>query len=352
MPEEYGQNRRNSRYLRGSNASFGTIQLPPRPVGVLLPQLVDQAGPPPASGLVDVPRHLDGDDVAELARLQVLVGLLVALRAPALRADLHDLAGVLDRLAKGARVLHGVGHGLLDVGVASGAHGLDAMLRMLEVGGRDDDSVDVLAGVEFVVVPTRDGGSISELLQLLAAGLAPQAPDVGDGDQLEVHVRRRAAGRRGSGCRGTGRRSRRCRRGRGRWRRGCGRSCARAGWQLRRSCRQRAGIVVGRAWRTPWMGTNRLRGGGARWNVRDERTRHRRAAQCMTGRTTPALAYISLRLREVLQRSDCVQAASEEVNPLGQQWVPEGARWFLTMQSGCVTPFEVLLSPCSCEHAV
>ena len=136
--------------------------------------------------LIDVPRHLDRDDVAELAGLQVLVGLLVVLRAAALRADLDDLAGVLDRLAEGAGILHRVGHRLLDVGVPSGPHGLDAVQRVLEVGGGDDHGVDVLAGVQLVVVPTQEGATVPQLLERGAAGLAAQAPDVGDAGQFEV----------------------------------------------------------------------------------------------------------------------------------------------------------------------
>ena len=363
MPDEYGQNRRNSRYLRGSNGSFGRLQLPSLPVGVLLSQLVDQAGPSPASGLIDVPGHLDRDDVAELARLQVLVGLLVALRAAALRADLHDLAGVLDRLAKGARVLHGVGHRLLDVGVAPGAHRLDAMLRVLEVGGRDDDGVDVLAGVEFVVVPTRDRGSISELLQLLAAGLAAQAPDVGDGDQLEVEFggvllerRDQAApaavgeaddadadavvGAEDAGVAAGGKA------GRGGGHAGCVQELSSVGHGWLRQMRDGSGSAGQVRCRTRSNVSTRHRG------AFDRRTRRRRAAQLMTGRTTPALSHFSLRCEKYYIGVIACKRATKRSIPLCLEAVPEGARWFLTVQSGCVKPFEVHLSPCSCEHAV
>ena len=64
---------------------------------------------------------------------------------------------------------------LLDVGVAPGAHGFDAVLRVLEVGGRDDDGVDVLAGVELVVVARQRGLTpVPSFWRRAAAGLAAQ----------------------------------------------------------------------------------------------------------------------------------------------------------------------------------
>ena len=167
---------------------FRAVQQIPVPVGVLLAQLADEPGAPPAPRLVDVPGHLHGDDVAELAGLQVLVGLLVVLRAAPLRADLDHLARVRDGLQEGACILHGVGHGLLDIGIAPGADGFDAMLRMLEVGGRDEHGIDILACVEFVVVPTHDRRTLSELLERGTAGVPPKTPDVGDGDQFEIEI--------------------------------------------------------------------------------------------------------------------------------------------------------------------
>jgi len=61
------------------------------------------------------------------------------------------------------------------------------MLRVLEVGGGDEDGVDVLAGVEGFVVDDCIDGIAGELLDVGRAIFAAHHPDVGDGDDLEVH---------------------------------------------------------------------------------------------------------------------------------------------------------------------
>ena len=48
---------------------------------------------------------------------------------------------------KCARVVHGVGGGLLDVGVAARVYGLDPMKRMLKVGGGHQHGVYIAARV-------------------------------------------------------------------------------------------------------------------------------------------------------------------------------------------------------------
>jgi hypothetical protein len=101
----------------------------------------------------------------------------------------------LHRLADRARVLHGVGQRLLDVGVTAGPHRLHRVQRVLEVGRRDDHRVDVLAVVELVVVAAQLGPPARELLDVRRALLAPPAPDVRQRDDLEV-VRLRLAQKR------------------------------------------------------------------------------------------------------------------------------------------------------------
>ena len=88
--------------------------------------------------------------------------------------------------AEGAGIGHGVGGGLFHVGIATGVDGLNAVLCVLEVGGSDEDGVDVLAGVEFVVVADRGDGVAGELLEQGGAFFAAAVPDVGDGDELEI----------------------------------------------------------------------------------------------------------------------------------------------------------------------
>ena len=60
-----------------------------------------------------------------------------------------------------ARVLHGVGSGLLHVRITACLDCFDAVQGVLKIGGGDHDGIDVLARIEFVVVAT------------LATGLPP-----------------------------------------------------------------------------------------------------------------------------------------------------------------------------------
>ena len=145
-------------------------------------------GTAPAAGLVDVPAHLDHDDVAELAGLDVLCGLDVGGGGAALGADGDDLFGAFDGGEEVARVGHGVRGGLFYVCVAAGLDGLDAVAGVLEVGGGDEDGVDVVAGVEGLVVGDHVDLASGGLLDRGDGPFARELPDVGDSDQLEVQV--------------------------------------------------------------------------------------------------------------------------------------------------------------------
>jgi hypothetical protein len=133
--------------LAGIEGLVGAVEQIALPVGVLLLEEGHNVGTTPAPGLVDVPAHLDHDDVAELAGLDVFGGLLIAGRGAALGADLHDFAGLVDGGAEGAGIGHGVGGGLFHVGIAAGVDGFYAVLGVLEVSGGDEDGIDILAGV-------------------------------------------------------------------------------------------------------------------------------------------------------------------------------------------------------------
>src|SRR5665213_658087 len=167
---------------------LGTVHQIALPVGVFFLQQRDDIGAAPAAGLVDVPGHLDHDDVAKLAGLDVLRRALVAGRAAALRSYLDDLSGLVDGGAEEAGVVHGVGGRLFYVGIAAGVDGLGAVARVLEVGRRDEHGVDILAGVELVVVADGRDGVAADFLNVGGALFAAAVPDVGDGDELEVHV--------------------------------------------------------------------------------------------------------------------------------------------------------------------
>jgi hypothetical protein len=90
--------------------------------------------------------------------LMYSAAFMIAGRGAALGSDLDDLAGLVDGGAELAGVFHGVRGGLLDVGVAAGVDGFNAVQGVLEVGGGDEDGIDIFAGVELVVVADRIDG--------------------------------------------------------------------------------------------------------------------------------------------------------------------------------------------------
>ncbi len=157
------------------------------PVGVFLLEQRNDVRAAPAAGLVDVPTHLDHDDVAELAGLDEVARGLVAGGGAPLGADGDDLVGAFDRLEEVPRVVHAVRGGLLHVGVAAGLDGLHPVARMLEVGGGDEDGVDVVARVQLVVVAHHIDLASGELFDRSRCLFPSQAPDVRDGYQLEIH---------------------------------------------------------------------------------------------------------------------------------------------------------------------
>jgi hypothetical protein len=122
----------------------------------------------------------------EVTGLDEVAGPLILRRAAALRSDLDDLPGLGDRRLDRARVGHRIGHRLLDVRVAPRPQGFDAVQRMLEVGGRDDHRIDVLAVVQLVVVAAQLRPLAHRLFEERRAFFAPDAPDVRHRDDLEV----------------------------------------------------------------------------------------------------------------------------------------------------------------------
>ncbi len=137
--------------------------------------------------MIDVPGHLDCNDVTEFARLKVLVSLLIAGRAAALGTDSYDLSRLLHRGAKCSRILHGVRGRLLHIGVAACLHRFYAVQGMLKISSGDDNGIDVLAGIELVVVADAGNGAATALLLNKGRTLVTATvPDIGDGDELEV----------------------------------------------------------------------------------------------------------------------------------------------------------------------
>ena len=176
--------------LSGIERDARTIDQESLPVGILLAQLRDQLWTSPAAGLIHVPGHLRHHDLAELAGLDEVVRAPVFLGASTLCADLHDPPGLLDRRADGLGVGHGICERLLDVGVAAGGHRLDAMHRMLKVGGRNDHRIDVVTLVQLIVVSAEGGLPTRQFLDKRGPLFAAAAPDVGNGDDLEIQFGR------------------------------------------------------------------------------------------------------------------------------------------------------------------
>ena len=139
--------------------------------------------------MIDIPGHLDGDDVTEFARLKVLVSPLIAGRAAALGADSYHFSSLLHRGPERPRILHGVSGGLLHIGIAPRLHRFYAVQGMLKISSGDNDGIDILAGIEFVIIPDAGNGAATALL--LNKGrtfVTATVPDIGDGDELEVEL--------------------------------------------------------------------------------------------------------------------------------------------------------------------
>ena len=101
-----------------------------------------------------VPLAADGHGPAEQLRLaeQLLVAVEIARVRSALVADLQELAGLAGGRHHAARPLEGVRHLLLAVHVLAGLQTVDRVLRVPEVGGGDDDRVELLLLLEHLAV--------------------------------------------------------------------------------------------------------------------------------------------------------------------------------------------------------
>src|ERR1700722_13348983 len=175
--------------LAGIEGLVGTVEEVALPVCVLFLQQGHDPRAAPASRLINVPGHFDGDDVTEFSRLDIFVGLLIAGRAAGLGANRDYFSCLLDRIAEGARVFHGVGGGFFHVGVAAGLHGFHSVQGMLKVGGGDDDGVDIFAGVELVVVAdTGNGAAPALLLDEGSAFVTTAVPDIRHCYEFEVKL--------------------------------------------------------------------------------------------------------------------------------------------------------------------
>ena len=75
------------------------------------------------------------------------------------------------------------------MGIAPRLHGLDSVQGMLKISSGDNDGIDILAGIELVIVADAGNGAATALL--LNKGrtfVTATVPDIGDGDELEVEL--------------------------------------------------------------------------------------------------------------------------------------------------------------------
>src|SRR5882757_5595818 len=166
---------------------IGPVEQVALPVRILFLQERHNTRAPPTAWLIHVPGHFDSNDVTEFTRLNVLVSLLIAGRAAALGTDSYDLSRLLHRGAKRSRILHGVSGGLLHIGVAACLHRFYAMQGVLKISSSDNDGIDILAGIELVVVADAGNGPATALLLNKGRTLVTATvPDIRDGDELEV----------------------------------------------------------------------------------------------------------------------------------------------------------------------
>ena len=90
--------------------------------------------------------------------------------------------------AEVARIFHEVRRRLFHVGIAARIHGFDAVLRMLEVRRCNQDRIHIFARIKLVVVADRIDLVAGLLRQHGRALVAAHVPDVGDSNELKVHI--------------------------------------------------------------------------------------------------------------------------------------------------------------------
>src|SRR5690606_24463222 len=89
------------------------------PIGILLPNLLDQLWASPTSGLVYIPRHFDGGDIAKFARSDKIVCCPVVGSTPPLRSYLYDLLCSLYGFQGYFSIFQRFGKGFFDIDIPS-----------------------------------------------------------------------------------------------------------------------------------------------------------------------------------------------------------------------------------------
>src|SRR5262249_24782055 len=95
-----------------------------------------------------------------------------------------------DGVADGLCVGHGMRERFFDVRVAAGSYCFDAVKGVLEIGGGDDNSLDILVVIKLVVVARERELLSIELVCVGGAFIAAAMPDVREGYKFKIQRRR------------------------------------------------------------------------------------------------------------------------------------------------------------------
>src|SRR5690606_17336879 len=165
---------------------FGTAHQEPAPVGIGLPDAGYQIRSAPASRLIHIPAHFHNGNGAELSGLNEFGRRVVIGSASTLGTHLKYFIGSLDRFQRLLRVTHGFCKGLFTVHVAVVFYGFNRMVGMLEVRCSNDDRVQILYCIQFIVVYARLY-RMAYLLGDVGCALFPAAvPDVRHGNEIKI----------------------------------------------------------------------------------------------------------------------------------------------------------------------
>ena len=135
---------------------------------------------PGADGGVAVPAGGDHVELADGSGGEEFFGFGVDDGRDSLAADLEDAVGGFRGGDDFGAVGVDVDHGLFEVDVFAGAHGVDGGLFVPVVGGGDDDGVDVFAGEDLAVVA---GG---EEVHIVGCAQAPEFLGMGEAAVVAV----------------------------------------------------------------------------------------------------------------------------------------------------------------------
>src|SRR5690606_16717954 len=123
------------------------------PFGIVLPDLFRQLRQYPPARLVDVPIHFYHYNVAEFTRADIVIGCMVIGCTSPLGSYLDDFSRSFYRFPCSAVIFHGFGKGFFHIHIPACFHGFLTHKGMLEICCADNNRIDVLSVIEFLVVP-------------------------------------------------------------------------------------------------------------------------------------------------------------------------------------------------------